>query len=483
MHMLYKDKIINNLKKGYSPIEASPKEELTSIFKNAFKPIVDRQDLNLIFELFDTNEVILRAWSFLGLYHILKEKNIEQEETKLKIRKMILDILNDKRDLYYFGGSIEIQTSLREHHVRRICELDNSLIYEPVFEYIKSFENGADYVVAELLEKVLTKLPDPKIEPLLLEYSKSIGENNFNQKIYIVNAFENLGQIIEIKEKDTIAKLFKTYLNEINEDKRKNQEIINKKRELQNNIFRVGTVLELALEEETLKFVETLKYPFNSLDQIAKRYKNNKKFKSILLEKLNKSNNPRLITDILKSIIVLKEDIENWKELIIEHVKNYQIIDGALISEMQEANLINENMIISFLNEGGKWNLDFIREFFINNPELLDKWSKLKNEIIKFLQLFEISERDFNKIKEIKEMILKLIIDLKREDLAKFCLENFKNLEDEKLKKLAIFPILKFGEESLLIELKELMKKDKESARFVGSFWGRLERNDWRFFY
>jgi len=48
MHMLYKDKIINNLKKGYSPIEASPKEELTSIFKNAFKPIVDRQDLNLI---------------------------------------------------------------------------------------------------------------------------------------------------------------------------------------------------------------------------------------------------------------------------------------------------------------------------------------------------------------------------------------------------------------------------------------------------
>jgi len=241
--------------------------------------------------------------------------------------------------------------------------------------------------------------------------------------------------------------------------------------------------LGLALEEETIEFVESLEYPFDSLDQIAKTYKNNEKFKSILLKKLKETKNARLVSDILKSILVLKDNIENWKELVIEYVKKYQIIDGNLIKEMQESNLVNEEMIITFLNEGSKWNLDFIREFFINNPELLDEWQKLRNEFIRFLKIFETSNQNLNKIKEVKEMILKLIIDLKREDLTPYCFENFKNLEEEELKKLALFPILKFGKEDLLLQLKEYMKNNAGSAKFVIRFWGRLERNDWRFFY
>jgi len=481
--MSYKDKIINKLKKGYTPIEVSPKEELTSTFKNIFKPIVDRRDLNFIFELFNSNEVILRAWSFLGLYYILKESHVDEEEKKLKIQKIILDILNDKREIRYYGGSSEIRSSLREHHVRRICELDNSIIFDPVFKYVKTFENGADNVIAELLENVLGKYPDSSIEPIILEHSKTINKDDFYIKAHIINAFENLGQIIELKEKEIITKLFRTYLNEIKEDRSNDQEITNKKWELQKSIFKVGAILGLALEEETIEFVESLEYPFDSLDQIAKTYKNNEKFKSILLKKLKETKNPRLISDILKSILVLKENIENWKELIIEYVKKYQIIDGNLITEMQESNLINEEMIITFLNEGSKWNLDFIREFFINNPELLGEWKKLRNEFIRFLKIFETSEQDLNKIKEIKGMILKLIIDLKGEDLTPYCFENFKNLEEEELKKLALFPILKFGKEDLLLQLKEYMKNNAESAKFVIRFWGRLERNDWRFFY
>ncbi|MFX1357053.1 MAG: hypothetical protein ACFFA8_07175 [Promethearchaeota archaeon] len=481
--MSYKDKIINKLKKGYTPIEISPREELTSTFKKIFKPIVDRRDLNFFFELFDSNDVILRAWSFLGLYHILNESHVDQEEKKLKIQKIILDILNDKREIVYYGGSSEVRTSLREHHIRRICELDNSLILEPVFQYVKTFENGIDNVIAELLVNVLSKYPDSSIESLILEYSKTVTKDDFNFKAHIINAFENLGQIIELKEKETITKLFRTYLTEIKEDKGNDQEITNKKWELQKTIFKVGALLGFTLEDETIEFVESLEYPFDSLDQIAKNYKSNEKFKSILLKKLKETKNPRLISDILKSILVLKENIENWKELIIEYVKKYQIIDGNLIIEMQESNLINEEMIIAFLNEGSKWNLDFIREFFINNPELLDEWQKLKNEFIRFLKIYETNEQDLTKIKQIKEIILKIIIDLKREDLTPYCFENFKNLEEEELKKLALFPILKFGEEDLLLELKEFMKKNVESAKFVISFWGRLERNDWRFFY
>ena len=481
--MSYKEKIISKLKKGYTPIEVSPKEELTSTFKKIFKPIVNRRDLNFFFELFNTNNVILRAWSFLGLYHILSEGSVDQEQDKLKIQKIILDILNDKREIIYYGGSSEIRTSLREHNIRRICELDNSLIFEPVFKYVKNFDNGIDNVIAELLENVLAKYPDSSIESLILDYSKRINKDDFYMKAHIINAFQNLGQTIELKKKDSITELLKTYLNEIKDDKTNDQEIKNKRWELQKCIFKVGTILGLALEEETIEFVESLKYPFDSLDQIAKTYKNNEKFKSILLKKLKETKNARLVSDILKSILVLKDNIENWKELVIEYVKKYQIIDGNLIKEMQESNLVNEEMIITFLNEGSKWNLDFIREFFINNPELLDEWQKLRNEFIRFLKIFETSNQNLNKIKEVKEMILKLIIDLKREDLTPYCFENFKNLEEEELKKLALFPILKFGKEDLLLQLKEYMKNNAGSAKFVIRFWGRLERNDWRFFY
>ncbi|MFX1413961.1 MAG: hypothetical protein ACFFA2_08975, partial [Promethearchaeota archaeon] len=116
----------------------------------------------------------------------------------------------------------------------------------------------------------------------------------------------------------------------------------------------------------------------------------------------------------------------------------------------------------------------------VNNSEILDNWQSLKNEFIKTLELFEKTEKNLEKK---KELILKLIIDLKKDDLVKYCLDNFLFFKDENLKKLSLFPILKFGEESLLLKLKEVMITDKEIAKFVRNFWNRLERNEWKFFY
>ncbi|MFX1495378.1 MAG: hypothetical protein ACFFBZ_13930 [Promethearchaeota archaeon] len=481
--MLSKENIINKLREGYTPIELSPKDELTSIYKQAFKPQIDKKNLDIFFELYDTNEVILRAWGFLGVYHILKEKKIGDKEKRLKVKEMVLEVLHDKREIYYYGGTTEVRTPLREHHVRRICELDTALIFEPVYKYCNSFEDEVDEVLMDLLENVLSKVSNPAIESLLLKHAKRINKGEFNMKIHIVNAFENLGQIIELKGTDAIRDLFKSFLNEIEHDKNNDQENLYKKQQLHKTILKVAAIIDLDLEDETLEFVDSLKYPFSSLNQIAKKYKNNQRFKSILLRKLKEGNNPRFITDILKAILVLKENIKNWKDLVIEQVKKYQLTDGILITEMQESNLINEEMILSFLGKGESWYLDFIREYLIYNPEILDEWQGLKNEFIRVLQLFDQSADNYKILKAKKELILKLIIDLKREDLVKYCLENFKNLNDNQLKKIALFPILKFGEESLLLELRELMKDNEETAKFVRSFWGRLERNDWRFFY
>jgi len=43
----------NQLRKGYTPIEAGPKENINKIYKSFYKPRVDRKDLDFFFELFD----------------------------------------------------------------------------------------------------------------------------------------------------------------------------------------------------------------------------------------------------------------------------------------------------------------------------------------------------------------------------------------------------------------------------------------------
>ena len=477
-------KIIDKLRKGYAPVELSPKANLTSTYKSIFKPLVNRKDFNLLFELFDTNEVILRAWSFLGLHHVLEETSVYEEERIKRIQKIILEVLNDSREINYYGDSVELRTSLREHHVRRICELNKKLSFKPAFEYCLSFDKVTDSVVSDLIENVVSKTAAPNVESLILRLANNTGIRDFHLKNQMVKSFENLSQEGDVTKLNEITNLFKSYLTQINEDKITDQEFLKSVKSLQENIFRVGAILGLWLEGETLEFVNSLRYPYGSLYIIAKRYYNNNEFVSIILRKLKESENPNFVSEILRAILVLKEKIENWEDLIVENVRNFQIVDGSLINDMQESNLIDQELIVNLLNEGDKWSLEFIREVLIDNPEMLEQWQDVKNEFIKILKLSTAKTSDeINALLKKKEMILKLIIDLQVEELVNFCLENLQSLEDKNLKKLAVFSILKFGKESLLLELKELMKKDNDLAKVVLNLIDSLDRNEWKFYY
>ena len=479
-----KQKIIDKLRKGYAPVELSLKANLTSTYKNIFKPLVNRKDFNLLFELFDTNEVILRGWSFLGLHHVLEETSVYEEERITRIQKIILEVLNDSREISYYGDSIELRTSLREHHVRRICELNKNLSFKPVYEYCLYFDQMTDNVVSDLIENVVSKTATPNVESLILRIANNTSIRDFHLKNQMVKSFENLSQEGDVTKLDEITILFKSYLTQINDGKITDQEFLKNVKSLQESIFRVSAILGLSLEEETLEFVNSLKYPYGSLFLIAKRYCNNNEFISIILRKLEESENPNFISDILKAIMVLKENIENWKDLIIENVRNYQIVDGSLINDMQESNLINQDLIVNLLNEGDKWSLEFIRESLIDNPGMLERWQDVKNEFIKILKHPRAKTPDDKKaLLKKKEMILKVIIDLQIEELVNICLENLQSLEDKNLKKLAVFSILKFGEESLLLKLKEHMKKDADLAKVVLNLIESLDRNEWKFFY
>jgi len=476
-----KQKIINALKRGYTPSESSPKAELTSTYKNLFKPLVNKKDFNFLFELFETNEVILRAWSFLGLYYILEENSVYQDDRIQKIRETILEVLKDQREITYFGGSVELRTSLREHHVRRICELNANLNLQPSLEYCSSFERVTDSVVSDLIENVVSKTIDENIELLILRIANNTSIRDFHLKNQMVKSFENLFRKRKVKHLNEITTLFKKYLTQIKENKITDQDFLKSVKSLQESIFRVGALLSLALEEETLEFITSLKYPYNSLDVIAKRYKNNEKFVNTILVKLEENNNPNFISEILKAILILKETVDNWKEIVIENVKKFEIVDGYLIEDMQESNLIDPEFVLNLFKDGEQWSLDFIREFFNENPKLLENWQEVRDEFVKILKM---PVEDENKmLLDKKEMIIKLIIDLQEKELVDYCLNNFKMIDESNLKKLAVFPILKFGEEKILQELKDEMKKDPDMAKFVLNFIDILDRNDWKFFY
>ena len=476
-----KQKIINTFRRGYTPSESSPKADLTNTYKSLFKSLVNKKDYNFLFELFETNEVILRAWSFLGLYYILEETSVYQDDRIQKIQQVILEVLKDEREITYYGGSVELRTSLREHHVRRICELNTNLNLQPALEYCSSFEKVTDSVVSDLIENVVSKTAEDNIESLILRIAGNTSTRDFHLKNQMVKSFENLYGKKEVKKLTEITTLFKTYITQIKENKIKDQDFLKSVKFLQESIFRVGALLGLALEEETLEFITSLQYPYNSLDIIAKRYKNNEKFVSIILVKLEETNNPNFIAEVLKAILVLKEKIDNWKGIIIDNIKKFHIVDSFLIENMQESNLINPELILNLFNEGKQWSLEFIREFFNENPNLLEDWQKVKQEFVKILER-PVEEKN-EMLLDKKEMIIKLIIDLQEKELVTYCLKNFKMFNDNKLKKLAVFPVLKFGEDNILQEMKEEMKKDIDMAKFVLNFIDDLNRNDWKFFY
>ena len=480
----FNQKIIDKLRKGYSPVEQSPKANLSSTYKNIFKPLVNKKDFAFLFELFDTNEVILRAWSFLGLYHILEETSVYEEERIKRIQNIILEVLNDIREISYFGNEIELRTSLREHHIRRVCELEIKFSFEPALKYCLSFDKLIDSVVSDLIENVVSKKTAEGVEPLMLRLANSISIKDYHIKNQMVKSFENLSQARTVNKLNEITSLFKLYLTQIKEDKISDDIFLKNVKSLQESIFRVGAILGLSLEEETLEFVNSLRYPYGSLFLIAKRYASNNKFVSIILRKLEESENPNFISEVLKAILVLKENIEDWEDLIIENVKKFQIVDGSLINDMQESNLINQELIVSLLEEGDKWSLEFIREILIDNPEMLEQWQDVKSEFIRILKLTTPPNSDRkNSILDKKEMILKVIIDLQIEELINICLENLQSLENKNLIRLAAFSILKFGKENLLLEMKELMKKDIELAKVILKLIDSLDRNEWKFFY
>ncbi|TXT60746.1 MAG: hypothetical protein BAJALOKI2v1_80038 [Promethearchaeota archaeon] len=475
------EKIVQNLSKGYTPQAQGAPTRIAKIYENTFKPLVNRKKLDTFFMIYDHEDPILKAWGFLGLYQILENQSYESQNTLDKLNGVILDLLNDDREIKYLSGDIETRTTIRKHHVSRVCWLKQDFVFEPVFKYCEASMGKLDKVVSTLLEEVVSKHSDPKVESLLLDYANQSQKHQIFARRHIIKAFENFGEKSTIKNEKEVEKTFKTFLSELKEIPKSD-----KKRVLKDNIIRIGAKLNLDLEEETLNFLRHLERPYDALKVVAERYKKNKRLYEILQKKLEETKNRNFINDILRAIIVIKDEIPNWKEIVIENVKRNQLNKIDLIMDLNEADLVDQSLILDFLQEGKDWQLEFIREYLITYPETIDKWKDLNREIISILDNYNHEGKELKPDSDLfrkKKMLLQLIIDLNLKELVDYCLKNFTHLNNDELRKMALFSIITFGEDKHLKQLRHLMEENKETEIYVKNFWNYLERRDWKFYY
>jgi hypothetical protein len=482
------DSIIRELSKGYTPQREGSKPRIMKIYDKTFKPLVNRKDLDTFFKLYEYEDPTIQAWAFLGIYQILENKTYLYGEDKERLDDAIMSVLHNSRKFSYVSVDIETTTTIRTHHARRISWLHPDIVFEPVYEYIQENAPEMDEVISELLVDLLSKKDDPRVEPLLLEFAENIPQYEIESKLKILRAFENYGQETALDAKDQIKAVFKGYLDMIWEKRQDSGEesITDVEEKLEQRLIQIGANLDLDLESETLRFLKNVNKPFDTLDQVAEYYKQNEEFRTILMERLEKAKTQRIIKDLLKAIAIIQNEIPNCQQLIVDKIKTYEFNDTELIINMMESGLINENIVLQMLEEGEHWELVFVRELLNLYPKKLESWEAIREEILSILTEFPdhpLSKESDSELYARKKFALQVTIDLKHPELVNYCLENFLRFKDDDLRKMALFALITFGGDDILIELRKVMSKNEGTRKYVKKFWDQLERRDWKFYY
>jgi len=486
--MINKQRVITNLKKGYTPQSAGAKPGLAQVFDRFFKPLMEGKKLTLFFEIFETDDPILRAWGFLGIYKVMEGREYLSIADRERLTKIITEILNDDSEIEYLSGKYKTKVSLREHHGIKVSWIHSSFTFDPVLEYCLS-KDKPDRVIGALLEDILSKEKDSRVEQLLLKHAEKVNSSDYGLQLNLVSAFENLGAHSEIEGKIKVGQIFKAYFNNADQDQteeKENNEALKmdiriKKKKLQDNVFKAATSLDINLKSELLAYIKTLNKGFEPLGQIAKSYKDDSGFKSSMLSKLEETTNPHLISNLLEAVLVLRNSIENWRDLVLDHIEKYELNDPELIKELGKADLVTDSLAVKFLNDGLEWQLSFIRQFLMDNPEKFDMWPDFRLELTKVLELFETEQDSVFENK--KRFVLRVLIDLDKRDMIKYCLENFNCLDSDELKKIALFAMINLGSDETWVELRKLMEEDSDKKEYITKFWKFLERREWKFHY
>ncbi|MHA1298548.1 MAG: hypothetical protein ACTSO9_03795 [Candidatus Helarchaeota archaeon] len=189
----------------------------------SFKEILDSKNVDFFIQLFDSNDVNSRSWGFLGVFQLIAHKKPNQVKKILpieEVQRLILEILKDNREISGVKGFDLDKMKINRLNVDKIITMDKEITVKPVFQYCMDKKTKTDSVVGNLLEYIVSKMPDPHTEPLLLQHAYNTDTNDFETKNHIVKAFSNFLEVSgQFEEKKKVNSILKGYLKDIKKDK------------------------------------------------------------------------------------------------------------------------------------------------------------------------------------------------------------------------------------------------------------------------
>jgi len=275
-----KEEIINRLKEFFTRDGVGAEADPIPLYHEVFKPLIDPKYVNFFIELFDSGNMVLRAWGFLGIFKLLFRCLLNEKEDEIKniisiteLQRIIGELLKDKRDVADYGGCFVVSHGkMNEFFVDDICLLPFDIISEQVLEYCIAEDTKTDIVVGKLLEQVLSQSTNSEIESLFIKHAKRVENTDFKTAEQIVKAFGNLckknGVVINKKE---VKSIFRDFLQNIEQDQSESLKIKGEneyqrqkridnikigKKNLLTSIIRSAAIIGLDFKDETIEYIK-----------------------------------------------------------------------------------------------------------------------------------------------------------------------------------------------------------------------------------
>lgn len=341
--MKNKEKIKNQLKEFFTTDGVGPEGVPIPLYHDVFKPLIEPKNVDFFIEIFDTNDFVLRAWGFLGIYRLLYRCILYEKEEEMKniiplpeFQRILSVLLKDDRKIGDYGGCfLVIHRNLNELFVDYITLLNYEMIYQPVLEFCSSDDTKTDIIVGKLLEGVISKSHDPKMESILIRHAQKVEKTDFKTLEQIIKAFGNLYETIgSFKNKSIVEAIFRDYMKILKHDKsaypkingetdyqrqRRTENIRINKKNLRRSIIRNAAIIGLDFIDETVDYIrKEINWGYIIIPDIAKYYRNNEEFKKALLEQLE----DKIRIGFTASFIyrALKMILSNWREKVREAI-------------------------------------------------------------------------------------------------------------------------------------------------------------------
>ncbi|MBN2151192.1 MAG: hypothetical protein JW839_07105 [Candidatus Lokiarchaeota archaeon] len=475
--------LIQLFEQAYNSSGCGAEAEPVPYYHEDFLPLTKELDnIGFFFDLFDMGSARLRAWGFLGIFHLLRDRTAEDPDVRrlmplARLHKAVIQLLQDERKVSEAAGCFIVEEPLRIHHVDRLCILDASFTLDPIWEYCTSPGTKADEVVGTLLEEAVSLAPKPGVEGVIMDHARKVRLPDFKTKNALANAIGNLSKRAGVQGRAEVSSMFKRWLKDVENDKTEQETVkgeteyvaqqrrstiaIQKKR-LQTTIISVAAALGLGFEPETIHWLKTTKgWGSHALGEIATAYRHSELFTGALIDILSDVTDPSFAAALLDTLA--ESRMPGWyDDLLKGYIRKNRVVGVQFLRRLAISDLVDEEIATNCLQFGGSDQYRFIVDFFAERPETMEKWHRFRKEFLELLALTrESGAFKHGRFYDAKKAVLTIARILKSEAVSAFCLKNVSDLSHGILRALAVKAILAIGKKEHCDEAHGFLESDE----------------------